>query len=155
MNQQSNQNAQGLAQIQRVRQQLKQLSEQSKIQRETYGQLEKNLLEEMKRHNKRYVDASGEGKGPFICMGKKKMDGKTNYERKVMFWAAFLQQVNNRNGALPTPEQCIEHEKKFLRQFDRRELQIVFRATRPPRSDIADLLEWLRTGSEPQASEQG
>ena len=127
--------------LQRTREALDQKKEESKTLKSEYDRLENLAINALVNRNRRFVDVSNQGKGPFLSLAKKKNDGSWNTERYDEFFRHLLTSLQK--GEINDPHQLTLAAQKFLKQFEKRGLTLTELKKPPAQHTIEDLQEWL------------
>jgi len=121
--------------------QMEQLVQQKKTTKAQLDQLEAHCINVLLQMNVRYVDAGGSGNGPYYVLSKHKSDGTWNRDRYAEFFNELLSEIAK--GKQISPPQCTEGAVQYLKQFEKRKLQLIPRKQAPAQKGVDDLKAWL------------
>lgn len=123
---------------------MEQIAAQRKNLKSKIDEFQTSAVQAMRLAKKRYIDESGTGAGPFWTLCKDSKEGNWKDERYNDFFTMLLSEL--RNGKTFTPEQITAEAKKYLKQFEKRDLKLEKHTTiRHKGTD--DLELWLQTGA--------
>jgi hypothetical protein len=123
-----------------LRIQMEQLKDQRTNTKSQLDELEASAIAALVQMGVRYVDASGNGSGPFWVLGKDKTDGSFNRERYVSFFEILIADL--KNGKEYSPVKCGELALEYLKTFEKRRLRLN-KLSQCRTRGIEDLLRWL------------
>jgi len=131
-----------LKNMNKLRKEIDQLKEETKSRKSQYDVMESQAITALIRLDRRVLDMSGEGKGPFMALGKRKSDGSWNVERYNDFFGNLLRAIQQ--GQVKNEKQCTELAINYLKKFEKRGLTLNEVKHPPRRNDTQDLQAWVR-----------
>lgn len=119
-----------------------QLKEETKSRKSQYDVMETQAISALLKVDRRVIDMSGEGKGPYMSLAKRKNDGSWNTERYNDFFSNLLQAIQA--GQIKSNKQCSDLAVQYLKKFEKRGLTLNIVKHPPRRNDTQDLQAWVR-----------
>jgi hypothetical protein len=132
------------SQLLKIRDEINEIKTRNQSVKEVWENVEGQAVTMMVSANKRYVDASNSGDGPFVTLSKGGSDGAWNAVRYVEFFSLLFAEMQK--GTTITPEKAADEAAKFLKKYQKRKFIIEIRKTQPATTTIMDLVEWQATG---------
>ena len=129
-----------LAQLKNI---VEKMGEEKKKIKSQLDEVENAVVAHLMKVGVRYIDESGNGSGPFWVLGKYKNDGSWSTDRYVEFFTMLMSDM--RAGKQYTPSQCAALAVKYLKQFEKRRLQIN-KLSQARQKGVEDLRAWLAGG---------
>ena len=129
-----------IQQLATVRKTLDDLAAHRKEAKEKWDQLVTQASTALVSLQKRYIDISGKGDGPFVTLKKNNQEGTFNKERLHMFFQKLFEEQKKRNV---TPEEAVKLVEQFLATFSKRSLTVDVVKHQPRTNTVHDLLAWL------------
>jgi chaperonin cofactor prefoldin len=138
-----------IGRLSQLRQQIEKIAETRKTTKTQLDEIEAQAIDAMMKMNRRSIGESPDG--PFWVLGKAKTDGSWNADRYREFFTLLLTEL--RAGKQFTPEQLVQQAQKYLKQFEKRRLQINKLAqARQQQNGVQDLRDWLAGKDDPSES---
>lgn len=106
------------------------------------NEIEQPLIQWLLQNNKRYIDQSNTGAGPFWTVTKVKSDGTWKDDRLEAFFAQMLSNIYNNPSVRVTPSECVTFAKTFIKAYEKRKCSLTKHDTARQKT-CEDILTWL------------
>lgn len=133
-----------LKQFSALKAHMEKIAAERKTTKTKLDEIQKVAVQAMLQVNKRYIDESGNGSGPFwtLCKDPKEGNWKADRYHEFFTWVLTKQQQGERF----TPEKLTASAQQFLKQYEKRDLKIEKHTTARGKT-CEDLVHWLANGS--------
>lgn len=115
-----------------------------KMEKAEFNLLHDALSSSMLQMDKRFIDQSGTGQGPFWTLTRSVQEGSFNKARLKEFFDLLIPVL--KENQTPTTEALMRLSSDYLRQFEKKKL-VLKPAKYCHRKDCQDLHDWLTSGS--------
>jgi chaperonin cofactor prefoldin len=132
------QNSINIQRLAQLRQTIEKMAEQRKATKTQLDEIEAQAIEALMRMGIRYIAETPDG--PYWVLGKAKSDGSWNLERYKEFFSTLLTEMGA--GKRFTPEQLATLAQQYLKQFEKRRLQLN-KLSQARQKTVEDLRDWL------------
>ncbi len=88
------------------------------------------------------LESDGPHTGPYLQLTKKTTTPEWTDDRKDLFWSLFLNELNVNPENVGTVAKCVASKKKFLDQFEERELVVTTCDHLVPLETVQEMLRW-------------
>jgi len=123
-----------------LKDQLDKMGEQRKVTKVQFDEIETQAIDALMQLGVRYVDESGNGGGPYWTLTKKTQEQKWKNSNYIEFFTGLLSEIQN--GKRFTPDQCAEAAARYIKQFEKRRLQLA-KLSQARLKTVDDLKAWL------------
>jgi hypothetical protein len=124
-----------------LKNEMDELQAQRKHKKSEADQLEEKLVTALLTYNKRYIDTSNNGTGPFLTLTKDSQIGTWNDAKYLNFFEALCHRIYDQNERI-SPEQMKQEAIHFLKQYEKRVLKIEPHPRCPKTGTCEDLIQW-------------
>lgn len=118
-----------LNRLNQLTQELERITKQRKTFKNEMAGIQDVAKEGLLRMDKLFIDESGNGSGPFWTLVKKTTKASWNKERLEAFFTQAL--IKQNQGTTLTPQLLVAESEKFIKTFDKRDIELK-RLNRPP-----------------------
>lgn len=136
-----------LNRLNQLTQELERITKQRKTFKNEMAGIQEVAKEGLLRMNKLFIDESNNGSGPFWTIVKKTTKASWNKERLEAFFTQAL--IKQREGTTLTPQLLVVESEKFIKQFDKRDIDLK-KQTRPPMQRNCDHIRAYLQGQTPE-----